>query len=97
MRCGRRTKRKMIVPDPADCRLKENESVETTVHPVGTQVRRECGDDMDQPKALTEVVHDFKEPYRRVRCPDGDWEELNRRQLNKGKKQRTDTLSGSST
>ena len=30
-------------------------------------------------------VYDFSDPYWRVRYPDGDWEEMNRQQIKRGR------------
>ena len=54
-------------------------------HPVGTKVRRGFADGTGYIKEDTGVVYDFCVPYWRVRYPDGDWEELNDREVKKGR------------
>ena len=51
---------------------------------------------MGQMKAFAGVIYDFKEPYWRVRCPDGDWEELNGQQMKNGRQYLADASSRSS-
>lgn len=53
--------------------------------PVGTKVRQSFTDGGGQVSEQTGVVYDFREPYWKVRYPDGDWEELSRREINRGK------------
>ena len=38
-----------------------------------------------QIKVFLGEVYDFSDPYWRVRYPDGDWEELNRQEINQRK------------
>ena len=66
------------------------------LHPVGSQVRTKLADGMGQMKAFAGVIYDFKEPYWRVRCPDGDWEELNGQQMKNGRQYLADASSRSS-
>lgn len=37
----------------------------------------------DQEEFITRKVYDFKEPYLRVRYPDGDWEELTKMEMDR--------------
>ena len=53
--------------------------------PIGTKVRREFADIRGRRKVFVGEVYDFSNPYWRVRYPDGDWEELNRHEVNQGK------------
>ena len=53
--------------------------------PIGTKVRREVADIRSRRKVFVGEVYDFSNPYWRRRYPDGDWEELNRHEVNQGK------------
>lgn len=48
--------------------------------PVGTKILRTFIKN-DQEDTMTGSVYDFKEPYWRIRYPDGDWEELTKREM----------------
>lgn len=50
-------------------------------YPIGTPVGREFGDRKGNLKLCIGEVCDFSDPYWRVAYPDGDWEELTRREL----------------
>ena len=54
-------------------------------YPIGTYVRRGFADATGKIVESDGVIFDFREPYWRVRHPDGDWEELNEREVNQGK------------
>ena len=53
--------------------------------PIGTKVRREFADIRGKRRVFVGKVYDFSDPYWRVRYPDGDWEELNRLEVERGK------------
>ena len=55
-------------------------------HPVGTVIWREFGVAEGNKKRQFSKVFDYKSPYWRVRCADGDWEELNEREILKGRR-----------
>ena len=55
-------------------------------YPVGTQVRRGFADAAGKVKESEGVVFDFQNRYWRVRHRDGDWEELNEREVAQGKR-----------
>ena len=44
--------------------------------PTGTQVRRSFAGSDGVSRASVVRIYDFREPYWRVRYPDGDWESL---------------------
>ena len=50
-------------------------------HPVGTVIWREIADAEGNKKRHLLKVFDYKSPYWRVRYADGDWEELNDREI----------------
>ena len=50
-------------------------------YPVGTQVRRGFADAAGRVTESEGVVFDFQNRYWRVRHRDGDWEELNEREV----------------
>ena len=58
----------------------------TTQHPVGTVIWREFADAEGNKKRHLSKVFDYKSPYWRVRYADGDWEELNEREILKGRR-----------
>ena len=49
--------------------------------PVGTEVGREFADNSGKIKTFRGRIIDFSDPYWRVEYPDGDWEELTRREV----------------
>ena len=56
-------------------------------YPIGTHVRRGFADASGKIAESAGIIFDFREPYWRVRHPDGDWEELNEREVIRGKAQ----------
>ena len=54
-------------------------------HPIGAKVRRGFADGVGRVKEDTGVIYDFSAPHWKVRYPDGDWEELNEREVTKGR------------
>ena len=52
--------------------------------PLGTKICRELKDGEGKTILSRGKVCDFYDPYWRVEFSDGDWEELTRRELNKG-------------
>ena len=55
-------------------------------HPVGTVIWREFADAEGNKKRHLSKVFDYKSPYWRVRYADGDWEELNEREILKARR-----------
>ena len=55
-------------------------------HPVGTVIWREFADAEGNKKRHLSKVFDYKSPYWRVRYADGDWEELNERDILKARR-----------
>lgn len=53
-------------------------------YPLGTKVGREFADSEGNLKIFYGTVYDFCDPHWRVEYPDGDWEELTKRELDKG-------------
>jgi len=54
------------------------------LYPKGTLVGREFADAEGNTKVFRGKVYGFSDPYWRVRYSDGDWEELNRREMRQG-------------
>ena len=54
--------------------------------PIGTSVWRHFLDNNGKMKLYEGFVYGYKTPYYRVRYTDGDWEELNRTEVEKGKR-----------
>ena len=52
--------------------------------PIGTPVGREFVDSEGLVKTFQATVFDYCDPYWRVEYPDGDWEELRKREMNVG-------------
>jgi len=52
--------------------------------PCGTVVGRIFTDAEGQPKVFKAKVYDYCDPYWRVEYPDGDWEELTKREVEQG-------------
>lgn len=52
--------------------------------PVGTTVGREFSDSAGDLKIFCGRVCDFCDPYWRVEYPDGGWEKLTKRELERG-------------
>ena len=52
--------------------------------PIGTPVGREFVDSEGLAKTFKATVFDYCDPYWRVEYPDGDWEELNKWEMNVG-------------
>ena len=73
------------IPSKGERRAASREEA-LTRKPVGTQVKREFADDMGEPTAFTGMVYDPNEPFGRVRSPDGVWEELDSREMKKGRR-----------
>ena len=46
-----------------------------------TKVRKEWADVRGRRKVFLGEVYDSSDPYWRVRCPGGDWEELSRQEI----------------
>lgn len=55
-------------------------------YPVGTHVRRAFADPAGRIVESDGVIYDFHDRYWRARHPDGDWEELNEREVVQGRK-----------
>ena len=55
-------------------------------HPVGTVIWREFADAQGNKKHHLSKVFDYKSLYWRVRYTDGDWEELNEREILKARR-----------
>ena len=52
--------------------------------PVDTRVGRELADNERQTKVFKATIFEFCDPYWRVEYPDGDWEELTKREMDVG-------------
>jgi len=52
--------------------------------PINTPVGREFVDSEGYPKIFKAAVFDYCDPYWRVEYPDGDWEELTKREMDAG-------------
>ena len=52
--------------------------------PIGTQIGREFADREGHLKVFRAAVFDYCDPYLRVEYPDGDWEELTKREVTVG-------------
>ena len=52
--------------------------------PIGTPIGREFVDSEGHPKVFKAAVFDYCDPYWRVDYPDGDWEELTKREMDAG-------------
>ena len=52
--------------------------------PIGTLVGRKLVDSEGLAKTFKATVLDYCDPYWRVEYPDGDWEELTKREMNGG-------------
>ena len=52
--------------------------------PKGTTVGREFVDSEGKSKVWIATVLDYSDPYWRVEYPDGDWEELTKREMDAG-------------
>ena len=76
----------MARPRPPTRGVREVESREQALRlfPVGTRVGREFADNEGQTKVFKATVFDFCDPYWRVEYPDGDWEELTKREMDAG-------------
>ena len=55
-------------------------------HPVGTVIWREFADAEGNKKRHLSKIFVYKSPYWRVRVAEGDWEELNEREILKGRR-----------
>ena len=55
-------------------------------YPVGTRVRRAFADAAGNVVESDGVIFDFQDLYWRIRHPDGDWEELNEREVVQAKR-----------
>lgn len=55
-------------------------------YPVGTHVRRGFADAGGKVVESDGVIYDFYDRYWRARHPDGDWEDLNEREVVQGMK-----------
>ena len=53
---------------------------------MGTVIWREFADAEGNKKRHLSKVFDYKSPYWRVRYADGDWEELNEREILKARR-----------
>ena len=54
------------------------------IFPIGTVVRRIFTDSEGNSKTFKATVYDYCDPYWRVQYPDGDWEELTKREVDQG-------------
>lgn len=54
------------------------------IFPVGTEVGRIFTDSEGRSKTFKAKVYDYCDPYWRVEYPDGDWEELTKREVDQG-------------
>ena len=54
-------------------------------HPVGTVVWRDFANQEGRVQRSRTEVYDYKTPYWRVRHGDGDWEELTRTEVERGR------------
>ena len=75
-----------VAPRPAGSPSRGEREVATAEEalrefPVGTEIGRELFDEAGQTVLRRGRVCDFSDPYWRVEYPDGDWEELTRREL----------------
>ena len=61
--------------------LLEASKVAFKAHPKETKARRELADVRGRRKVFLGEVYDSSDPYWRVRCPGGDWEELSRQEI----------------
>eukprot|EP00752_Nemacystus_decipiens_P004057 g3715.t1 len=52
--------------------------------PIGTPIGREFVDSEGHPQVFKAAVFDYCDPYWRVDYPDGDWEDLTRREMDAG-------------
>ena len=71
-------------PEPAPPKGKRDTEARTRAlqdFPVGTQVGRPFEGTDGVSRVAVGQVYDFQVPYWRVRYPDGDWEELSRREM----------------
>ena len=74
-------------PEPAPPKGTRNTESRTRAlqdFPNGTQVERPFEGTDGVSRAAVGQVYDFQVPYWRVRYPDWDWEELNRREMDAG-------------
>ena len=55
-------------------------------YPVGTRVRRAFADAAGNVVESDGVIFDFHDRYWTIRHPDGDWEELNEREVVRAKR-----------
>ena len=79
-------KRKDCHPRPSEPLAKEERDQGVRMRalqdfPTGTQIRRSFAGSDEVSRASVGRIYDFREPYWRVRYPDGDWEELSRSEV----------------
>ena len=53
--------------------------------PIGREVWRKFADHEGNFRWYRGAIHDYKTPYYRLRYTDGDWEELSRREVERGR------------
>lgn len=68
-----------------DHKLRRNQALQE--FPIGTKVSRSFAGADGVSLSVAGRVHDFQALYWRVRCPDGDWEELSGRGMTCGIKE----------
>ena len=71
-------------PSPGE-RLAANREQALLEVPIGTVVWRDFTDPQGRIQRCRTEVYDYKTPYWRVRHADGDWEELTRTEIERGK------------